>query len=218
MEEFIPIEHFNRLLRNWAWIVVAALVGGLAGYLFHRANPPLYEAVASFYVTIDATQLPELNAVQRQYDEDIALAMTEAAMRDTGVQERVIQQAAAQQIPLDTGDLVENSRIERRHAFWQLRYRDPDPALAQAVVNLWAEESYKLMRAWEEGDYLPNYVRFTPPELAVKPGQPKLFRLNQVVLAGALLGLIAGIALVETWAWLSLRPLRQESVKPPPAA
>ena len=48
MDEFTPIEHFNRLLRNWAWIVAAALLGGLGGFLFHRLNPPLYDAVASF--------------------------------------------------------------------------------------------------------------------------------------------------------------------------
>jgi hypothetical protein len=218
MDEFIPIEHFNRLLKTWWIIVAAALLGGLVGYVFHRLKPPVYEATAIFYVTIDSTKLAELNAVQRQYDEDIAVSMTEAAMRDAGVQERALIQAAEQNISLDLADLQENSRIERRHAFWQLRFQHPDPAVARTVVNLWAGQSYELIKAWEAGSYLPNYVAFTPPSLAAIPRQPVIYHRNQVVLAGALLGLIAGIVLVEMGAWLAVRSPRQAVVKNPPAA
>jgi hypothetical protein len=209
MSEFSPIEYFSRLMKTWWLIVVAAFLGGFLGYLFHRARPPIYEATASYYVTIDSTKMPELPSLQYQYDEDLALAMTQAALMDQGVQSRVIEKAGAQNISIDLVNLQENSGIERKHAFWYLHYRHSDPALAQIVVNLWAEEGYKLMRAWQESKTLLDYVIFAPPRLATLPRRPSLYHQNQVVLAGALIGLLAGIFACEIWARLPLHPHQQ---------
>lgn len=209
MNEFSPVEQFYRLVRTWWLIVAAALLGGSAGYLFHRLNPPVYDAIATFYVTIDSTKMPDLPILQYQYDEDLALSMAQAALIDTNVQTSVLDQAMKKNIHLELADLQQNSRIERRHAFWLLHYWNPNPAVAQTVVNLWAKQGYQLMKFWQENKTLLGYIVFAPPSLAALPPNPMLYHQNQVMLAGAVIGLIAGIILVEIWVRLSTLPRKR---------
>ncbi len=78
MQEFAPLQHFNRILHLWWVMLVAALIGGLVGFIFSRLHPPLYQASATFSVNIDLDKVP----VQplELYDEDIALSNTQAVL------------------------------------------------------------------------------------------------------------------------------------------
>ncbi|RPI27979.1 MAG: hypothetical protein EHM70_17220 [Chloroflexota bacterium] len=199
MSEFILLEQFNRIIKAWWLIVVAAILGGAAGYVFHRSHPPVYEATATFFVSIDASQTQELPKDLYQYDEDIALAVTQAVILSPSVLENVTLAAHEQGIQVDPNGLFNNSAVERKHAFWELRYRDPDPSRAQTIANLWAEIAYQQMVAWKESGQIVNYVIFNPPIPAVTPEQPVLYGRNQLMLAGCLSGLVAGILLAEVW-------------------
>ena len=85
------------------------------------------------------------------------------------------------------------STIERKHDIWELRYRSQDPATAQAIVNAWAQTGYQAMLSWQASGKAPDYVIFQPPTQATLPQQPVLYGLNNLVLAGALIGFICGI-------------------------
>jgi uncharacterized protein involved in exopolysaccharide biosynthesis len=195
MDEFIAIEALHRFYRSWWLLAISAVIGGLGGYVFHLSNPPIYEAVATFFVSIDFSKLGELPLTQ--YDEDIALAATEWILFSPEVTNQVIDEAQNKNIILDLDALNQGGSIERRHAFWELRFRNPNPSLAQEVVNLWAETGYQAMVLWQEEGRIVDFVTFQPPTLAGLPNNPSILGRFQVVLAGSLIGLIVGLLFVE---------------------
>ena len=58
MKEFYALDEFSRLFRYWWLIAICMLLGGVAAFLFHKANPPLYEATATIMATIDLQTFP----------------------------------------------------------------------------------------------------------------------------------------------------------------
>ena len=198
MDEFVPLDHFNRIMKFWWLLALITIVGGLCGYIFSRSHPSQYEAVASFFVTIDSTKMPELPNDRYQYDEDISLAVTSAVLQSPEVLQATLAAAAAQGISLDEYTFRVQRSIERRHAFWEIHYRSLDPANAQMIVNLWAEAGYQTMLAWQKNNQIVNYVSFAAPTLSILPRKPVIYDRNKVMLAGSLIGFVIGIFVIET--------------------
>ena len=204
MSEFVPIEHFYRLARIWWLVVIAGLVGGGVWYMIHRSQTPKYESRATFYVTIDLMILQRLNlpADQYQYNEDLALNVTHAVLVSPEVLTSVVDECSQQGILVSEEELLENSTIERKHAFWELRFRHHDPQISRLVANLWAEKGYETMLNWSRTGKAANYVIFTPPTLASLPQTSVDYGRNQLMLAGFLMGFVAGILFTEIIAFL----------------
>jgi hypothetical protein len=155
----------------------------------------VYEATATYFVTIDLTRFP-LQGVKEdliQYNEDMALGTTEGALLSPEVINNVIIQAKTFGKSLTATDLLQNSTIERKHDIWELRYRSEEPLEAQTIVNSWAQIGYQAMLSWQASGKTPDYVIFQPPSQALTPQQPVLYGRNNLVLAGALIGFITGI-------------------------
>lgn len=134
MDELSAQRIVERSTRLWWLLVLAMLVGGLAGYAIHRAWPPVYEARAAFTITIDYTLTGKLDLTE----EDIALAGAANLVRSTPVIEELIRQAQAEGLPVDKAYITYHSSFERKSEIWELAIRDSDPSTAARVVNLWA--------------------------------------------------------------------------------
>ena len=199
MNDFVPITHFSRLMKIWWMVVIAMLIGGIGGYIFHHLHQPVYEATATFYVSIDYAKIPDLHLPEDQtiYNEDLALLSTEWVLRTDEVKQAVVKMAAAQNIRVNTNTLDLNSTIERKHAFWELRFRDPDPLTAQTVVNIWAAKGYQSMLALQGSGKIVDFVIFKPPITASLPQKPVIYDRNRLILAGSLIGFIVGIITTE---------------------
>ncbi|MBN2145772.1 MAG: hypothetical protein JW726_00230 [Anaerolineales bacterium] len=197
-DEFTPLEHFQHLLRRWTWIALAIFLGSSLAYLYHRVQPPIYEAKTRFYVSIDYDLFPfESSPIDTyQYNEDLALAAVEGVMLSQTVQKAVIAQANELGIPLTLEDLASHGDLERRHTYWEVRYRSTDPALARQVMELWAAEGYKIIQVWQAEGTIANFVLFDPPTPVALPQQPSVFVRGQLMTAGALIGLVVGILVV----------------------
>jgi hypothetical protein len=195
--EFSPYVHFKRVMSLWWLVALATILGGAFGYLFYLLRPPVYEATATYIVTIDLNRFPIQGMREDliQYNEDIALNTTQDVLFSSQVRDSVITQAKNQVLSLTPYHLLTDSTIERKQDVWELRYRNQDPEAAQTVVNLWANIGYKEMLSWQESGKAPNYVIFQPPSPALTPQEPVLYDRNKVMLAGALIGLIVGINL-----------------------
>ncbi len=195
--EFSPYDHFTRVFGLWWLVAVATFLGGAFGYLFYHLHPPVYEATATFIVTIDLNRFPIQGMREDlvQYNEDLALNTTQDALYSLPVREDVITQAKNLDISLLPIDLLKNSTIERKQDVWELRYRSRNPLDSQTVVNLWADIGYQAMLSWQESGKAPRYVIFQPPTMAYLPQEPVLYDRNKVMLAGALIGFIVGISL-----------------------
>jgi len=203
-EEFVPFDHFTRLARFWWVVVLCAVLGGVTALLIHRLKAPVYEAQAVFMASIDFNKIDFMNPAAAkpgvpyefsQYDEDISLALIEASLRQVVPQVLVFAQQNG--LPVDATALQAQTTIERKHAFWQLRYRSADPALAQKVVNFWAQQGFADLKAKKMAGQLPVYILFDLVQLADLPAAPAYYQTNSFVLSGVLLGLIAGLLAVN---------------------
>jgi uncharacterized protein involved in exopolysaccharide biosynthesis len=202
MNEFIPLDHFYRIVRLWWLIVVTMLAGSLAGYLFHRLRPPLYEVTATYLVQVDLNKMPVLDIPldQFQYTLDLAVTTTESVIKSPILLELVVAEAARQGIQTDVVALLKNSTVERRLDFWYLHYRHPDPQIAQATLEIWAGMAYQSMLDLQGIGNIVNYVIFGAPEFQPTPSEPVVYQRNQLMLAGLLLGAVAGFFLADVLA------------------
>ena len=198
-EEFEPFEHISRVVAFWWIIVLCGVLGGAAGFLVHVFKAPVYEAQAVFMASIDFNKVdfknqPKTNQTPyqfTQYDEDISLVVVEASLRQ--VEPQVVAFAQQNGLNLDVPGLDHISTIERKHGYWELRYRSPDPALAQKMVNYWAQAGFADLKAKQTANKLPPYIFFDLVSLAELPKTPVYFQTNVFVLAGIVIGLAAGI-------------------------
>jgi len=205
MNELIPIEHFYRLVRFWWLIMLTGLIGGGVGAMIQYSQTPIYESKSIFYVTIDLMTLQSLNlrADQYQYNEDLALNVTYVILLSPELISKVVGECSLQGISISEGELINNNTVERKHAFWELRFRHPDPQVSHDVTNLWAEKAYETMLNWSRAEKAPRYVIFTPPTLASMPMESVNYGLNRLMLAGFLIGLMAGILIIEIYTHFS---------------
>jgi uncharacterized protein involved in exopolysaccharide biosynthesis len=195
--EFSPLVYLHRILNLWWLVFISIVLGGTLGFIFFQLHHPVYEATATYFVTIDLTRFP-IQGVREdliQYNEDMAVNTTQGALLSTQVLDDVINQLKQQGLSLSREVLLQNVTIERKHDIWELRYRSQVPADAQKIVNLWAQIGYQAMLSWQASGLAPDYVIFQPPSTAIIPQLPVLYGRNNLILAGALIGLIIGIVL-----------------------
>jgi hypothetical protein len=193
--EFPPREYFGRVMRFWWVVLLATILGGAFGLIYFHLHAPVYEATSTYFITLDLNRFPVLGTREDliQYNEDMALNTTEGALLSTEVLNEVVTQAQGQGDSLTASELLNNYTIERKHDIWELRYRNPDPQIAQSIVNIWSQIGYQAMLSWQASGLAPEYVIFQPPKPALLPQQPVLYGRNNLVLAGALIGFVIGI-------------------------
>jgi uncharacterized protein involved in exopolysaccharide biosynthesis len=193
--EFSPQEYFSRVISLWWIVLLTTFLGGVLGFVFFHLHPPVYEATATYIITLDLYRFPTLGVREDliQYNEDMALNTTGGVLTSMDVLNNVTIQARNFGQSLTVNDLLNNSTIERKHDIWELRYRSQDPSVAQSIVNTWAKLGYQAMLSWQASGKTPDYVIFQPPTLAVIPQKPVLYGRNNLMLAGILIGFIAGI-------------------------
>lgn len=199
-DEFIPLDRFYRIVRFWWVIVLLAIIGGVFGYMLHRARPELYEAQATFMASIDFNkidfeQLKPSPYEFTQYDEDVSLVVIEASILQ--VTPQVVTFAQQNGLAIDKENLMKRTVIERKHGYWFVRFRDPNPDIAQKIVNYWAKLAYVDLQAKQKTDQFPPYVFFDLVQLPELPKTPTYLKTNQFVFAGAVIGLVIGIVLIN---------------------
>ena len=199
MNEINLLDTYTKTIKLWWVILVATIVGGLAGFLFSRLNAPVYEATAIFPANVDISHLEAISnqADLFQYNEDAAMATVEAALLSPGVKQALLQKCEENGINIDANGLLQNTIIERKHAFWELRYRNTDPGVAEVVTNYWAELGYQQMLDWKQANKVPQYIEYFAPTLATLPSVPVYYGAYQIMIAGSILGVLVGFLLVN---------------------
>jgi hypothetical protein len=198
-KEFVPLEQFYQMQRNWWIVILLAILGGLGGFIFSRFKPPVYEAQAVFLASIDFNKINFLHPPAptpapyklTQYDEDLSLQMVETALLQ--VVPQVVEFAQQNQAALGANSLLSQSTIERKNAFWEVRVRSTDPISAQKITNYWAQQGFALLKEWQQAGKMPVYVFFDLVQMANLPDRPAYLGTNTLVFAGGMMGLIAGI-------------------------
>jgi capsular polysaccharide biosynthesis protein len=195
--EFSPYKYFSHILSLWWLVSITTLIGGALGFVFFHLHPPIYEATATYLVSIDLNRFPFQGVREDliQYNEDMAVNTTQGAINSSMVLNGVLDQLRAQGISLTITDLLQNYTIERKLDIWELRYRSQVPRDAQTIVNIWAQIGYQAMVSWQSTGKAPAYVVFQPPSLAAIPNRPVLYGRSNLMLGGAVIGLVFGIVI-----------------------
>jgi uncharacterized protein involved in exopolysaccharide biosynthesis len=193
--ELSPYEYFNKVIGLWWLVALATFIGGAIGFIFYQLHPPKYEATATYIVTIDLNRFPFVGVREDliQYNEDMAVNTTQNILLSQEVRDQVITQLNTLGISLTHNNLIENSTIERKQDVWELRFRSEDPLQAQKIVDIWAKTGYQAMLSRQESGKAPDYITFNPPTLSLVSQEPVVYDRNKVILAGALIGFIAGV-------------------------
>lgn len=197
-QEFSPKDTVIHMLHLWWLIVICMVLGGLTGLVIHYFRPPIYQAKATLYTTIDFQKITDVKLTE--YDEDMSINSVQSVMLSNNVIESVLIESAKSDFAIDYTTFMNHMNIYRKFSDFELLYRDSDPNKAQMVVNEWAKtgiQEYKRLRG--EGN-LPLYVDASIDSLAELPLTPVHQVRNSYVLAGSILGLVLGVILSSTQA------------------
>jgi hypothetical protein len=118
--------------------------GGGVGWVFHRLQPPVYEARAVLTVMIDYTQTAPLT----EYDQDhtIGIVKSNVVLSKDVLDRDELMEAQQRHIPVETGlSTSARSFLERKHSILELIVRQSNPQAAAALANLWAELAYETL-------------------------------------------------------------------------
>ena len=200
---FTPLDAINHLLKNWWKITLVAVLFGILGLVFSYFFPPKYEAEAIFYATIDYRDINFENLVDEtgtplefsQYDVDLALSAVHTMLLQ--VKNQAFSHARTLDPTLDGETFNRNTKIERQHAEWYLRYRHEDPQVAQEIVNYWAEIGLARIQEAQASERIAPYVMTDLVSNATLPTIPIYQNRNNLILAGALIGFALGILVVD---------------------
>lgn len=190
--EINPGEQIHRLLRSWWIIAICMIACGGIGYGIHTLRPPRYEAKATFNVWLDFNYL-KTDREFTEYDEDLTINAVGDAYVAPAVIQQVMDEAMKQGWIQAPNEIFLNYRLERGHSGWELRYQSANPQTAMDLTNYWATTGYQSLLELEKSAAIPTYARFSAPTLAVLPDRPVRYGRNNLVLAGALIGLVIGI-------------------------
>jgi len=140
--KFKPLDILQSITRRWWVTVLCMVIGGLCALLLTRFILPVYETSASFSVTIDYTRTGALSDVQ----EDQAMRGIGYVITSDEVIESVIEEVKVQQRDYSRIQFEKDSTLDREEFRWALRYRSPDPALAEKVAIIWADTSNSIIQ------------------------------------------------------------------------
>ncbi len=156
---YSPLDTINQALHFWWFLFALAVTGGLVGFLFHQARPPVYESVGRLTGGIDYVSTGPLT----QYDEDVALNTVGNILYSGVVFDRVVEKARLEGISLDRAGFMKMATMERKFTTWDLRVRSTDAHLAFRLANLWVEEGQVVIeegyRHAVQADQLNRYIK-----------------------------------------------------------
>jgi hypothetical protein len=137
-------EILDRTIHMWWILVVLAVLGGLASWIFSKAHPPLYEANAVYEVMLDEQQLVKDGLVTEDKlplqfaEKDVYLSAAADIFYNPDVKLKVIGDALSQGISLINQDFYStNINLDRRGQRWSISARSTDPSTAAKLANLW---------------------------------------------------------------------------------
>jgi hypothetical protein len=154
-----PLLALQTALRFWWLLASLMIMGGVGGWLFHKARPPVYEAVVNFSAGIDFVQTGNMT----QFEEDVALNAIGDLLRSERVVNQVVDQANARGLAVDYQSLRRMTQTERKMNVQNLRVQNNDVTLAEQVANIWVEVGWAtLNEAYQhavQAERLDRYLR-----------------------------------------------------------
>lgn len=199
-------------LKNWWKIAILVVLCGALGLGASFILKPKYEAEVIFDTAIDQGQLDFTNMIDQfydpltlsQYDVDLILDSVYASLLQ--VKSQAFDDARGLDPDLDCVDFEEDVLIERHHYNWFLRFRHPDPEIAQSVVNTWAKAGLAQFEELQASGRIAPYLSVEINSLAELPTKPIYHNPLNLTAAGAVMGFALGLLVIDfTSRYLNLK-------------
>lgn len=195
-------EYLKSIRRNWAWVLILALLGGVGGYVVASMTPNTYRSSTAVLLTSDrggsTSELVQGSTyVQNLVSSYVLLARSELVLQpvidELGL--TVSPQALAATI---TASSPINSVII------EINVVNRSPRLAQDIAAATTDSLTNVVttEVAPQNDGQPT-IRLTKIQSANEPKSPIAPNTRLYLLIGVLLGLVAGVALalIRTLAW-----------------
>jgi len=131
--EIVPINTFRKAIQDWWFIVITILVSAIVGWVVHLFIPPLYEARASFSISIDYAHTGRLSDIEQ----DQVLGIVGDIISSPEVYKQVVENAMFEKINIDFSSLENSFFLERQFYIWTMRVRHNDPKVAHRLTEFW---------------------------------------------------------------------------------
>jgi len=186
-------------LQNWLKIAIFVAVFGALGLGASFILQPKFEAEVVFDTAIDRDQLDFSGLIDQfndpltlsQYDVDLILDSVNRSLLQ--IKQSAFDYAQGLDPDLNRVDFEDNILIERHQYNWYLRFRHPDPEVAQSVVNTWAKISLAQFEETQASGRIAPYPSVEINSLAGLPNKPIYQNRLNLTIAGAVIGFALGL-------------------------
>ena len=135
--DFVPSELIKIMARKWWVLVLAMVLGGLAGMIITRAHKPVYQSQAVITTAVDYAYTGNLSDVELDH---LIMAVGEV-IDSTTVHESVVASSLSEGVTETADEILNNLSLIRKGNSWLLTARASDPVTAQQVALVWGNEA-----------------------------------------------------------------------------
>jgi hypothetical protein len=135
-------ESFLGVLQSWGWLLAFMISGALAGWIFTRVQPVIYEASASMNFRVDYVRTGAISDIRV----DALLSWPEDIFYSPEVVDQVLSLAMQRGSKIDEKQFQEHSSLERQDTRWAMVVRNPSADEAAFLVNDWVKASEVVFR------------------------------------------------------------------------
>lgn len=188
-EELDFLKQYRRFVHYWWLLVLVMVSGGIAGWVFHRLKPPVYEAIAPIQITVDFNQTGNITP----YNLDQAVGVVKAIYYSEAVLQQVVREAQIAGIPINVDHLLDSVTLERMGETWNLRVRQVNAHNAALLAELWRKAGFSALQEAHahavSAAELQRYLRLLancPPPPAFSASVPPICKDSYTIDADAI--------------------------------
>jgi capsular polysaccharide biosynthesis protein len=141
--DFVPSELMKIIARKWWILVIAMMLGGLAGMLITRAHKPIYQSQAVIATAVDYAYTGSLE----DFELDHLIMAVGEVIDSTSVRDSVVESVLSEGTGTSAADIRKNMTALRKGDSWLLTARASEPETAQQIALAWGNEAIKSLAA-----------------------------------------------------------------------
>jgi len=200
-EQVLSLRDILQMVKSYLWVLVLVVItcGGFAAG-FSLMQTPMYQAGTKVLVEQDYVQ-PGTGGLDNTLQglQNLTYTMVETA-KTSAVAEEVAQRL---DVPVSAETIQQHLQADNieKTSYFELRYEDPDPVMAQLIANTTSEVVAERATELAPGGEI-NSVHATVEQEATLPDDPVSPATERNIGVGLALGLILGFGLVFLLAYL----------------
>ena len=135
--DFVPSELIKTIARKWWILVLAMVLGGLAGMLITRTHKPVYQSQATITTAVNYAYTGHLE----DWELDHLIMAVGDVIDSTAVRESVVESVLSEGTNASADEILQEMAVIRKGNNWLLTVRGSNPVTAQRITLSWANDA-----------------------------------------------------------------------------